>query len=187
MGDLARADLVGGGQLLRLEKARDPTQRLGGFAVADGDCLSSNGGWLAIGRSSGDGVNCQRAQAAGRTDQASVRSLELVDLADVSLYLLGLVVQPRWRIGDLRFLARLGTALLGGADAVATIALVLVWPAMAFVVALLVVHLVVALAMTGHSLAREKRWRLHTIPGLPLIFATVLAYLTFQGMTGWPI
>lgn len=99
----------------------------------------------------------------------------------------GLLANPVGALAILGFWLAWELHCWGGADAVATIALVLVWPAMTFVVALLVVHLVVALGMTGYSLVWEKRWRLHTIPGLPLIFATVLAFLTFQGLTGWPI
>jgi hypothetical protein len=75
----------------------------------------------------------------------------------------------------------------GGADAVASITLVLLWPAMAFVIALLGVHLVAALGSTVYGLIHEKRWRLHSLPGLPLILATVLVFLILRGVAVWSI
>ena len=99
----------------------------------------------------------------------------------------GLLANPVGALAILSFWFAWELHCWGGADAVATIALVLVWPEMAFVVALLGVHLVVALGLTGYSLVCERRFRMHTLPGLPLIFATVLAFLTFQGLSGWPI
>jgi hypothetical protein len=68
----------------------------------------------------------------------------------------------------------------GGADAVACIALVLLWPNIAFVIALLSVHLVAAIAATIYSLLREHRLHLHNLPGLPLLLATFLVYLIFS-------
>lgn len=75
----------------------------------------------------------------------------------------------------------------GGADAVASIALVLLWPELAFVIALLGVHLAAALASTAYGLIRDKRWQLHSLPGLPLILATVLAFLAMRGAAPWSI
>ena len=65
----------------------------------------------------------------------------------------------------------------GGADAVSSITLALLWPDRALVIALLLVHLVAALAATVYSLIRENRFRVHTLPGLPLLFATVVVFL----------
>ena len=62
----------------------------------------------------------------------------------------------------------------GGADAVASIALVLIWPDMKLILALLAVHALVALAATIVSLLKERRFRLHQLPGLPLLLFSVL-------------
>ncbi len=69
----------------------------------------------------------------------------------------------------------------GGADAVASIALVLVWPDLSFVLALLAVHLLVALVATGVSLLKEKKLRLHQMPGLPLLLFSVVLRALFLG------
>lgn len=62
----------------------------------------------------------------------------------------------------------------GGADAVASITLVLLWPDMRLILALLCVHAVAALVATIVTLVRERSWKLHSIPGLPLLLLTVL-------------
>lgn len=62
----------------------------------------------------------------------------------------------------------------GGADAVASITLIILWPDMKLVLALLVVHLVAALIASITSLVRDRRFKLHPIPGLPLLLLTVL-------------
>lgn len=75
----------------------------------------------------------------------------------------------------------------GGADAVASITLILLWPDMNLVLALLCVHLVAALGATLYSLVRERQLKLHAIPGLPLLLLTVLlreAFLFVPGIVG---
>jgi len=62
----------------------------------------------------------------------------------------------------------------GGADAVASITLVLLWPDMHLILALLCVHVVAAFVATIVTLVRERAWKLHAIPGLPLLMLTVL-------------
>ena len=67
----------------------------------------------------------------------------------------------------------------GGADAVASIALVLIWPELSIVLALLVVHLLVALVATGVSLLKEKKLSFHQMPGLPLLLFSVVLRALF--------
>lgn len=62
----------------------------------------------------------------------------------------------------------------GGADAVASITLALLWPDLSLILALLVVHVIAALGVTIVTLVRERSWKLHAIPGLPLLLLTVL-------------
>lgn len=62
----------------------------------------------------------------------------------------------------------------GGADAVASIAIVLIWPDLRFVFALLIVHLLVVLVATGVSLVKDKKLCFHQMPGLPLLLFTVV-------------
>jgi len=62
----------------------------------------------------------------------------------------------------------------GGADAVASITLALLWRDMHLILALLSVHVVAALVATCVTLVRERAWKLHAIPGLPLLLLTVL-------------
>ena len=61
----------------------------------------------------------------------------------------------------------------GGADAVASIALILLWPDLLLVLSLLIVHFAAALVVTGISLVKERKFRLHQLPGLPLLFTAV--------------
>jgi hypothetical protein len=61
----------------------------------------------------------------------------------------------------------------GGADAVASIALVLLWPDLRLVLSLLIVHFAAALVVTAISLVNEHKFRLHQLPGLPLLFTAV--------------
>jgi hypothetical protein len=69
----------------------------------------------------------------------------------------------------------------GGADAVTSIALVLIWPDVQLILALLAVHALVAIITTGFSLLKERRWRVHQLPGLPLLFLSVLLRAIIQG------
>ncbi|PKO16670.1 MAG: hypothetical protein CVU39_07550 [Chloroflexi bacterium HGW-Chloroflexi-10] len=64
----------------------------------------------------------------------------------------------------------------GGADAVASICLVLLWPELHLIAALLGMHLVVALGSSLYTWIKERRFRLHSLPGLPILLASVLIY-----------
>lgn len=63
----------------------------------------------------------------------------------------------------------------GGADAVAAIAIILIYPEIAFILAFLIVHVIATIMLTIRSLIKEKTVRLHRIPGLPLILITVIS------------
>jgi hypothetical protein len=63
----------------------------------------------------------------------------------------------------------------GGADAVAAIAIILIYPEIAFILAFLIVHAITAIMLTIRSLIKEKTARLHRIPGLPLILIAVIS------------
>ena len=63
----------------------------------------------------------------------------------------------------------------GGADAVAAIAIILIYPEIAFILAFLSVHAITAIMLTIRSLIKEKTARLHRIPGLPLILIAVIS------------
>lgn len=58
----------------------------------------------------------------------------------------------------------------GGADAIASIALSLLWPDSMFVLALVAVHVVIVLAM----LLIRRSWKMERIPGMPALLATAL-------------
>jgi len=63
----------------------------------------------------------------------------------------------------------------GGADAVAAMAIILIYPEIKFIVAFLIVHLIATIMLTIRSLIKEKTVRLHRIPGLPLILIAVIS------------
>jgi hypothetical protein len=83
-------------------------------------------------------------------------------------------VNPLGAVAILSFWIAWELQIWGGADAVASITLVLLWPDMKLVLALLAVHLGAAVVVTIGTLIRERRWKLHAIPGLPLLLLTVL-------------
>ena len=62
----------------------------------------------------------------------------------------------------------------GGADAVSAITICLVWPGWIFIMAVLVSHLMVVMGMGVYSMIREGKIRLHRLPGLPILLASVL-------------
>ena len=64
----------------------------------------------------------------------------------------------------------------GGADATAGITLVLLYPEPAYIIAFLAVHLFVTVGLLIASLIRDKTIKMHRIPGLPLLFASVLIF-----------
>lgn len=68
----------------------------------------------------------------------------------------------------------------GGADAVAAMTIILIYPELPFVLAFLVVHVVVTIGLAVGSLVREKKVGLHKIPGLPLLFIVVLLFQIMQ-------
>ncbi|MEI7845876.1 MAG: hypothetical protein WCK35_08750 [Chloroflexota bacterium] len=63
----------------------------------------------------------------------------------------------------------------GGADASASLALILIYPEFSLALSFLGIHLITTLALTSHSLLREKTLKLHFIPGLPLLFLTLIS------------
>jgi Flp pilus assembly protein protease CpaA len=111
------------------------------------------------------------AKAAGNDRFASLFMwLPLV----VVTFLRASVVNPVGAVAILVFWIAWELRCWGGADAVASITLVLLWPDMSLILALLGVHMVAALVATIVTLVRERTWKLHAIPGLPLLLLTVL-------------
>ena len=68
----------------------------------------------------------------------------------------------------------------GGADAVAAMAIILIYPELAIILAFLVVHVVVSIGLGIRSLAKEKKFGLNKIPGLPLLLMAVLLFQIMQ-------
>ena len=62
----------------------------------------------------------------------------------------------------------------GGADAVAAITLMLIYPEWAFILAFLLVHVLTLFVLVLLSLYRGKGLVTHQVPGLPLLFLSVL-------------
>ena len=62
----------------------------------------------------------------------------------------------------------------GGADASASLSLILIYPEYSFILGFLGIHLVVALGMSTHLFIKERTLRLHKIPGLPLLFFSIV-------------
>lgn len=62
----------------------------------------------------------------------------------------------------------------GGADAVAAITVCLLWPGMPFVLSFLAMHFIVVIASGLASMVQEQKIRLHRLPGLPILLASVL-------------
>jgi hypothetical protein len=62
----------------------------------------------------------------------------------------------------------------GGADAVSAITICLTWPGWVFILAFLVSHILVVVGMGMYSLIREGKIKAHLMPGLPILFASVL-------------
>ena len=63
----------------------------------------------------------------------------------------------------------------GGADAVAAISIILIYPKITFILAFLIVHVIATVMLTIRSLIKEKTAHLHRIPGLPLILIAVIS------------
>jgi hypothetical protein len=62
----------------------------------------------------------------------------------------------------------------GGADAVAAITLILIYPELAFILAFLIVHVIATIGLAIRSLVTEKAVSAHKIPGLPLLLLAVI-------------
>jgi hypothetical protein len=111
------------------------------------------------------------AQAAGNDRFASL--FMWLPLVVVSFLRAG-AVYPVGAVAILAFWIAWELRCWGGADAVASITLALIWPDMPLILALLFVHVAAALVATCVTLVRERSWKLHAIPGLPLLLLTVL-------------
>jgi hypothetical protein len=68
----------------------------------------------------------------------------------------------------------------GGADAVAAMTIILIYPELQFVLAFMVVHGVVSIGLAVRSLAKEKKFGLNKIPGLPLLLMAVFLFQIMQ-------
>jgi hypothetical protein len=68
----------------------------------------------------------------------------------------------------------------GGADAVAAITLIMIYPKVAFILTFLGVHVIAVFSLTISSLLKNKSIKLHKIPGLPLLFLAVLSFQVVQ-------
>ena len=62
----------------------------------------------------------------------------------------------------------------GGADAVSAITVSLIWPSEIFIFAFLATHLIVVLGLGLVSAIREKKFKIHRLPGLPILLASVV-------------
>lgn len=111
------------------------------------------------------------AQAAGNDRFASM--FMWLPLVVVSFLRSG-AVNPVGAVAILAFWIAWELHCWGGADAVASITLALLWPDMHLILTLLIVHVAAALVTTIVTLVRERSWKLHAIPGLPLLLLTVL-------------
>ena len=64
----------------------------------------------------------------------------------------------------------------GGADALAAMTIVLIYPELAIILAFLVVHVVVSIGLAVRSLVKGKKVGINKIPGLPLLLMAVLLF-----------
>ena len=62
----------------------------------------------------------------------------------------------------------------GGADAVAAIAMVLLFPSLDFMVSFLIVHVFTAIILWMGSLIKKAEWKTHQVPGLLLIWISLI-------------
>lgn len=73
----------------------------------------------------------------------------------------------------------------GGADTLTAIALILLWPDIRFLVAVLAIHLVVV----SLQIARWKQFHssgsIHWIPGIPLLMISTFSYLLWSFMQNY--
>jgi len=68
----------------------------------------------------------------------------------------------------------------GGADATASIALALIYPSVNYILAFLAVHILITIGLWIISIIKEKKYKLHRVPGLPLLFASILVCQIIQ-------
>jgi hypothetical protein len=68
----------------------------------------------------------------------------------------------------------------GGADAVAALTIILIYPEVTFILAFLGIHVIAALGLAIRSLLKSKSVKLHKIPGLPLLLLAILSYQIAQ-------
>jgi hypothetical protein len=64
----------------------------------------------------------------------------------------------------------------GGADAVATMTIILIYPEITFILAFLTVHVIATIGLAIRSLVKENTVCLHRIPGLPLLLMAVIPF-----------
>ena len=64
----------------------------------------------------------------------------------------------------------------GGADAVAAMTIILIYPEITFILAFLTVHVIATIGLAFRSLVKENTVRLHRIPGLPLLLIAVIPF-----------
>jgi hypothetical protein len=93
--------------------------------------------------------------------------------------------QPLGAVAILGFWIGWEMHVWGGADAVAAMALALVWPDRVFILAWLVMNLAAAVGVTLASQIQEHRFRLHQVPGLPLLFLAAVLRVIAQWAWGW--
>ena len=70
----------------------------------------------------------------------------------------------------------------GGADAVTAITLSLIWPGATFFLAFFGCHAVVALGLMAMTYKAERKFKLHRLPGLPIMLLAVICARIFQGL-----
>lgn len=68
----------------------------------------------------------------------------------------------------------------GGADALAAMTIILIYPELLFIIAFLGVHVVASIGLAIRSLVKDKKFGLHKIPGLPLLLMAVFLFQIVQ-------
>jgi hypothetical protein len=71
----------------------------------------------------------------------------------------------------------------GGADATAALTLILIYPEISFILALLGVHIVVTIGLAIRSSIKDHSVKFHKIPGLPLLLLTVFLLQIVQNVS----
>jgi Flp pilus assembly protein protease CpaA len=68
----------------------------------------------------------------------------------------------------------------GGADAVGSITVCLIWPGASSILAFLLVHVSASVGLIITSWVRQRKVMMHRIPGIPLLFLSVLLIQLFK-------